>query len=104
MPQRTDRGRVMRSTDPALEPEPPVPNLTFPSAHQQTARIAHDRKDRGGKTVTVISGLRHDPATLNALLKTLKQRCGVGGALKDGALEIQGDHRACGCRARGVTR
>jgi translation initiation factor 1 len=52
-----------------------------------------DRKRRAGKTVTVISGLRHDPATLEALLKTLKQQCGAGGTLKDGELEIQGDHR-----------
>jgi translation initiation factor 1 len=43
--------------------------------------------------VTVIGGLHHDPATLEALLKQLKQQCGAGGALKDGELEIQGDHR-----------
>jgi translation initiation factor 1 len=42
--------------------------------------------------VTIISGLRHNPATLQALLTTLKQRCGVGGALKDGKPEIQGGH------------
>jgi translation initiation factor 1 len=41
----------------------------------------------------VISGLRHDPATFEKLLKTLKQQCGAGGTLKDGELEIQGDHR-----------
>ena len=62
-------------------------------ASRQTARIARDRKRRAGKTVTVISGLRHDPATLETLLKTLKQQCGAGGTLKDGELEIQGDHR-----------
>ena len=43
--------------------------------------------------MTVISGLRHDPATLEKLLKALKQQCGAGGAVKDGELEIQGDHR-----------
>jgi translation initiation factor 1 len=71
-----------------------VAGAAIPSARQQTARVARDRKGRGGKTVTVISGLQQDPATLERLLKTLKQRCGAGGALKDGALEIQGDHRA----------
>jgi translation initiation factor 1 len=65
----------------------------FPSAREQTARIARDRKRRAGKTVTVISGLRHDPATFEKLLKTLKQQCGAGGTFKDGELEIQGDHR-----------
>jgi translation initiation factor 1 len=94
MPQRTDRSRLVYSTDPDPEPAPASPNLAIPSARQQTARISRDRKGRGGKTVTVISGLQHDPATLERLLKTLKQRCGAGGALKDGALEIQGDHRA----------
>jgi translation initiation factor 1 len=93
MPQRTDRSRVVYTTDPDPEPGAPAPTSTYPSAGQQTARIARDRKRRAGKTVTVISGLRHDPATLQALLTTLKQRCGAGGALKDGELEIQGDHR-----------
>jgi translation initiation factor 1 len=94
MPQRTDRSRLVYSTDPDPEPAPPSPSLAIPSARQQTARISRDRKGRGGKTVTVVSGLQHDPATFERLLKTLKQRCGAGGALKDGALEIQGDHRA----------
>ncbi|MFL5806553.1 MAG: translation initiation factor [Roseiflexaceae bacterium] len=93
MPHHTDRSRVLYTTDPDPEPEPLAPTPAYPSARQQTARIARDRKRRAGKTVTVISGLRHDPATLQALLTTLKQRCGAGGALKDGELEIQGDHR-----------
>src|SRR5262249_33627161 len=81
------------TTDPDPEPEPPTSTPAYPSAGQQTARIARDRKRRAGKTVTVISGLRHDPATLQTLLTTLKQRCGAGGALKDGELESQGAHR-----------
>src|SRR6185295_9273288 len=93
MPQHTNRSRVVYTTDPEPEPEPFALTATNPSAGQQTARIARDRKRRAGKTVTVISGLRHDPATLQALLTTLKQRCGAGGALKGGELEIQGDHR-----------
>ena len=93
MPQRTGRSRVVYTTDPDPEPEPLATTPAYPSARQQTARIARDRKRRAGKTVTVISGLRHDPATLQALLSILKQRCGAGGALKDGELEIQGDHR-----------
>lgn len=93
MPQRTDRSRLVYSTDVEPAPEPSAPAQAYPSARQQTARIARDRKRRAGKTVTVISGLRHDPATLEALLTTLKQRCGAGGTLKDGVLEIQGDHR-----------
>lgn len=87
--------RLVYSTDPDPEPEreADAPPTAYPSAAQQTARIMRDRKRRAGKTVTVVSGLRHDPATLEALLKKLKQQCGAGGTVKDGEIEIQGDHR-----------
>jgi translation initiation factor 1 len=94
MPQQPPRSRLVYTTDPDPGPEEAhEPASAYPSARQQTARISRDRKRRAGKTVTVIAGLNHDPATLEALLKTLKQRCGAGGAVKDGELEIQGDHR-----------
>jgi translation initiation factor 1 len=93
MPQRTDYSRMVYTTDPDAESSPPAASPTDPSARQQTARIVRDRKRRADKTVTIISGLRHDPATLQALLTTLKQRCGPGGALKEGELESQGKHR-----------
>ena len=94
MPPRPPASRLVYSSDPDPEPSPGADApAAFPSARQQTARIARDRKRRAGKTVTVISGLRHDPATLDKLLKTLKQQCGAGGTVKDGELEIQGDHR-----------
>jgi translation initiation factor 1 len=96
MPQRQPNSRLVYSTDPddaAEEQERPEAASAYPSASKQTARIMRDRKRRKGKTVTVISGLKHDPATLEALLKTLKQQCGAGGTVKDGELEIQGDHR-----------
>lgn len=57
------------------------------------ARIQRQVQGRGGKTVTVISGLALDAPALKALAKALKQRCGSGGAVKDGAIEVQGDHR-----------
>ena len=92
MTQKPARSSLVYSTD-AESPREPAAEPAYPSAASQTARIWRDRKRRGGKTVTVIGGLRHDPATLEALLKRLKQQCGAGGALKDGELEIQGDHR-----------
>lgn len=58
------------------------------------AKIRRETKGRGGKAVTVISDLPLDPAALKTLAKTLKQRCGVGGAIKNGCIEIQGDQRA----------
>ncbi|MDB6048434.1 MAG: Translation initiation factor SUI1-related protein [Pseudomonas sp.] len=56
------------------------------------ARVRRESKGRGGKTVTTITGvlLAEDP--LKDLAKTLKQRCGTGGAIKEGVIEIQGDH------------
>lgn len=56
-------------------------------------RIARDRKGRGGKTVTIITGLPEDSATLANVAQTLKRFCGTGGSVKDGVVEIQGDHR-----------
>ncbi|HEV7127336.1 MAG TPA: stress response translation initiation inhibitor YciH [Ktedonobacterales bacterium] len=56
-------------------------------------RIARDRKGRGGKTMTIITGLPPDEPALTTLAQTLKRMCGTGGTVKDGIVEIQGDHR-----------
>lgn len=57
-------------------------------------RVGRETKGRKGKGVTIISGLPLDEAALQQLAKQLKQRCGSGGTVKDGMIEIQGDHRA----------
>ena len=56
-------------------------------------RVQRESKGRKGKTVTLVSGLPLNDEQLHNLLSDLKRRCGSGGALKDGMLEIQGDHR-----------
>ena len=56
------------------------------------ARVRRESKGRGGKTVTTISGVPLPADQLKELASTLKRRCGTGGALKDGVIEIQGDH------------
>jgi translation initiation factor 1 len=56
-------------------------------------RVSHETKGRKGKGVTVVKGLALDAAALAALGKTLKAACGSGGTVKDGIIEIQGDHR-----------
>ena len=58
-----------------------------------TVRLLRDRKGRGGKTVTLIAGVPGNPAALEDLATTLKRFCGSGGGVKDGIIEIQGDHR-----------
>ena len=56
-------------------------------------RLHRETKGRGGKAVTIVKGLPLAGAQLKALAKVLKQKCGVGGALKDENIEIQGDQR-----------
>jgi translation initiation factor 1 len=55
-------------------------------------RVTRDRKGRGGKTVTVIDGVVGSEAELTAMAQQLKKLCGSGGTVKDGNIEIQGDH------------
>jgi translation initiation factor 1 len=56
-------------------------------------RVGREVAGRGGKAVTVISGLTLDAAQLDELAARLKRLSGAGGAVKDGRIEIQGDHR-----------
>lgn len=56
------------------------------------ARVRRESKGRGGKTVTTITGVPLAEAELKELASALKRRCGTGGALKDGVIEIQGDN------------
>lgn len=62
-------------------------------AGQQSIRIWLDRKSRRGKSVTLIKGFEGREEELNALARTLKKLCGVGGSTKYGEIIIQGDQR-----------
>ena len=57
-----------------------------------TVRVSRETKGRGGKAVTLVRGLALDDAALAALGKRLRSACGAGGTVKDGELEVQGDH------------
>ena len=61
--------------------------------NQQKLRLNMERAGRGGKTVTLIKGFVGSEEDITALCKLLKQKCGVGGSVKDGEIIIQGDHR-----------
>ncbi len=88
------KGKLVYSTDGAQRPPAPRPAAKKSApAKQQTVYVERDRKGRGGKTVTVITGLGHNPDTLKEMLKSFKALCGAGGTLKEDTLEIQGDHR-----------
>ena len=55
-------------------------------------RVGRETKGRGGKAVTLVRGLALPAAELTALGKQLRNACGAGGTVKDGVLEVQGDH------------
>lgn len=68
-----------------------APSIKSPA--KQGVRIRRESKGRGGKNVCVIDGLSLADTQLKALLKRLKGQLGSGGAIKNGTIEIQGDHR-----------
>ena len=67
--------------------EPPAPSKST------VVRVGRETKGRGGKGVTIISDLPLDETGLTELATKLKTRLGTGGTVKDGHIEIQGDHR-----------
>jgi len=56
-------------------------------------RISRETKGRRGKTMTLVTGVLLDDSGLQKLATELKRNCGAGGTVKDGVIEIQGDHR-----------
>lgn len=90
----SDLGGIMYSTDPSFNYEQEQDSTEENIANnQQDLRVTLDRKNRGGKAVTLITGYRGSPADLETLAKMLKTKCGVGGGAKDGEIIIQGDFR-----------
>jgi translation initiation factor 1 len=63
-----------------------------PARGDGNVRVSHQSTGRGGKTVTLVRGLALDAPALAALGKRLRSACGSGGTVKDGVIELQGDH------------
>lgn len=63
-----------------------------PNVGDGVAKVIRERKGRAGKTVTVVRNLPLEPLALATLARELKAACGSGGTLRDGVVEIQGDH------------
>ena len=82
----SDGGGVDKRADRAGDAAPSAPNYGV-------VRIFRERGNRQGKTVTVVRGLPERGAGLEARARELRQLCGAGGTLREGAIEVQGDHR-----------
>lgn len=85
---------MVYSTNPDFQYETDADGTaeTLPPA-QQELRVWLDRKQRGGKVVTLVRGFVGRDADLQELARLLKTKCGVGGTAKEGEVIIQGDHR-----------
>ncbi|MBC7566238.1 MAG: translation initiation factor [Pedobacter sp.] len=91
----SDLGGIMYSTDPSfvIPSDYNEQDNSFVANNQQDLRVMLDKKNRGGKAVTLITGFRMNEEEVERLGKQLKTKCGVGGTAKDGEILIQGDFR-----------
>jgi translation initiation factor 1 len=86
-----DDVRLVYSTDAGRVREERARSADGGDAGDGVVRIARTKSGRKGKTVTLVSGL--PPADRDPVARELKRLCGSGGAVKEGVVEIQGDHR-----------
>lgn len=88
------RLNIVYSTNPDFRyEEEEEEEVATPEKRQQKLRVCIEKKGRGGKTVTVVSGFTGSEDDLKELGKLLKTKCGVGGSVKDGDILIQGEFR-----------
>lgn len=89
-----DRLNVVYSTNPdfGYEKDNDDEQVTI-EKNKQNLRVSIDKKNRGGKVVTLITGFTGTDNDLKELGKLLKSKCGVGGSAKDGEIIVQGDFK-----------
>lgn len=92
--KKNSSGGIVYSTDPnfSYPQEEQEEQATLPPAQQQL-KVTLDKKQRAGKTVTVVDGFTGTESDLEKLGKDLKTKCGTGGSVKDGLILIQGDYK-----------
>lgn len=88
------RLNVVYSTNPDFSYEQEEEDAVQTKANnKQNLRVQLDKKNRGGKIVTLVTGFVGTEEDLATLGKMLKTKCGVGGTAKEGEIVVQGDHR-----------
>lgn len=87
------QGNIVYSTNKDLDFTIPEEEQDTLPPQQQNLKLMLSKKGRGGKTATLVTGFVGSDADREALGKTLKNKCGVGGSVKDGEILLQGDHR-----------
>src|SRR5687767_9542513 len=92
MSKKDDKNRVVFSTNPDFKPEEESKEEQTPSPNQQTLYVSLERL-KGGKIATIVENFIGNPKELESLGKELKSRCGVGGTVKAGIIQIQGEQR-----------
>lgn len=89
-----DRLNIVYSTNPGFHYETETEGeAETPEKRAQKLRVKIEKKGRGGKTVTVVSGFTGREDDLKELGRMLKTKCGVGGSVKEGEILIQGEFR-----------
>lgn len=87
----TEGGRMCPACRQAVAQCQCKQTVSFPKG-DGVVRVGRETKGRGGKAVTVVRGVALAPDALAALGKQLRTQCGSGGTVKDGVIEVQGDH------------
>ena len=89
--KNSQQGNVVYSTSSSFSFEQTHAETETIENQQQQLKVCIDRKQRKGKSVTIVSGFIGNEDDLQNLAKTLKTKCGVGGNAKDGEILIQGE-------------
>ena len=76
----------------SLKDDPATPSISDKEKAQMKIYVSRDKKNRGGKQVTLVEGFDASPEECEKLLSKLKSLCSAGGSYKDGELIVQGDH------------